>query len=380
MKILLVGEYSRSHNSLKEGLLELGHEVVIVATGDYFKNYPADIKLKRRLERGLGRKFKIAIFKLTGMDLASWLLKRQFFARKRKFQNYDVVQLINENAIGLSPSDEKQVIDYLYRHNKRIFLLSGGTDHISVKYASQGKFRYSIYTPFEEKKAPRKTFIPMLRYLQPNFIALHQFVYKRIAGVIASDMDYHFPLLGHSLYLGMAPNAINIDKFDYIPPNLDEKIVIFHGINDGNYYKKGNDIFEAALALIAEKFADKIKIITVRSVPYAKYITLFDKAHILLDQVYAYDQGYNALEAMAKGKVVFTGAEKEWCEYYHIEEDTVAINALPDAQKIAEKLEWLIKNPEKITEISKNARKFVEDEHHYIESAKKYIQKWESVD
>ena len=40
----------------------------------------------------------------------------------------------------------------------------------------------------------------------------------------------------------------------------------------------------------------------------------FDTAHILLDQVYAYDQGYNALEAMAKGKVVFTGAEKEWEE------------------------------------------------------------------
>jgi hypothetical protein len=30
------------------------------------------------------------------------------------------------------------------------------------------------------------------------------------------------------------------------------------------------------------------------------YINSYNKAHILLDQVYAYDQGYNALEAMAK--------------------------------------------------------------------------------
>jgi hypothetical protein len=39
-------------------------------------------------------------------------------------------------------------------------------------------------------------------------------------------------------------------------------------------------------------------------VPYATYIELYNKSHIVLDQVFSYDQGYNALEAMAKGKVV----------------------------------------------------------------------------
>lgn len=92
--------------------------------------------------------------------------------------------------------------------------------------------------------------------------------------------------------------------------------------------------------------------------------------------VYAYDQGYNALEAIAKGKVVFTGAEQEWLEFYHLKEDTVAINALPDAEKIAEKLEWLINNPDKIVEISQNARAFIEREHHYIKIAEKYLNVW----
>src|SRR5690606_36487812 len=98
--------------------------------------------------------------------------------------------------------------------------------------------------------------------------------------------------------------------------------------------------------------------ITVRSLPYDAYIKAFDTAHILLDQVFAYDQGFNALEAMAKGKVVFTGAEQEWLDYYNIEADTIAINAEPDAEKIAKKLEWLVLHPEKISEISKNARAF----------------------
>jgi glycosyltransferase involved in cell wall biosynthesis len=105
---------------------------------------------------------------------------------------------------------------------------------------------------------------------------------------------------------------------------------------------------------------------------------MYNSSHIVLDQVYAYDQGYNALEAMAKGKVVFTGAEQEWLEYYHIKEDTVAINALPDAIQIAKKLAWLIDNPEKIIEISKRARTFIEQEHDYIKIAQKYIDTWTS--
>ena len=79
---------------------------------------------------------------------------------------------------------------------------------------------------------------------------------------------------------------------------------------------------------------------------------------------------------MAMGKVVFTGAEQEWLEHYKLEEDTVAINAEPCAEQIARKLEWLINNPEKIIEISKNARAFIEKEHHYIKIAKKYLEVW----
>ena len=45
MKILLIGEYSRLHNSLKEGLEKNGHNVTLVGSGDGFKNYPVDIKL-----------------------------------------------------------------------------------------------------------------------------------------------------------------------------------------------------------------------------------------------------------------------------------------------------------------------------------------------
>jgi glycosyltransferase involved in cell wall biosynthesis len=214
--------------------------------------------------------------------------------------------------------------------------------------------------------------------IEKPYVKLHHYVYKNIKGIIASDLDYHIPLIGNPKYLGLVPNPINLHKFKKIDLDVTGKIVIFHGINRENYYKKGNDIFEAALAIIKQKYDSLIKIITVENLPYNEYITKFDSAHILLDQVYAYDQGFNALEAMAKGKVVFTGAEQEWLDYYNLEEDTVAINALPNANNIAEKLEWLLLHPDKILEISNNARKFIEKHHNYIESAKQYLEKWQS--
>src|SRR5690606_37813995 len=143
-----------------------------------------------------------------------------------------------------------------------------------------------------------------------------------------------------------------------------------------NYTKKGNAFFEEALKIIKQKYPDKIEIITTQDIPYNEYIKMYDSCHILLDQVYAYDQGYNALEAMAKGKVVFTGAEQEWLDHYHLKKDTVAINALPDAQKIAEKLEWLILNPIEIGKISKNARAFIEKEPDHVTIAQCYLKKW----
>ena len=49
MKILLVGEYSRLHNSLKEGLVSLGHEVIIVGCGDKFKQFPVDYSIYAKI-------------------------------------------------------------------------------------------------------------------------------------------------------------------------------------------------------------------------------------------------------------------------------------------------------------------------------------------
>ena len=51
MKILLLGEYSNVHATLAKGLRALGHEVLVVSNGDFWKNYPRDIDLSRSSTR-----------------------------------------------------------------------------------------------------------------------------------------------------------------------------------------------------------------------------------------------------------------------------------------------------------------------------------------
>ena len=378
MKILLIGEYNSSHYTLKEGLEALNHDVLVVGLGDGFKKRVVDINLKLYFRTGFTSLIRKGIYRFFSIDIASLLIRRQFSHHKSKFKGYDIVQLINEKPFSTTTRIEKELLSFIFKHNPNVFLLSCGTDHISVKFAYDKKFRYSILTPFFEGKVSKKAFSHILMRIEEPYLSLHKFVYKNIHGIIASDLDYHIPLIGNGKYLGMVPNPINLNKFKKIDLDIQHAIVIFHGINRDNYYKKGNDIFDAALLIIIKKYSERVKIITVESLPYNTYIEAYKSAHILLDQVYAYDQGFNALEAMAMGKVVFTGAEQEWLDYYNLEEDTVAINALPDAFKIAKKLEWLILNPNKILEISKNAREFVEKHHNHINVANQYIEKWQS--
>lgn len=376
MKILLVGEYSGLHNSLKEGLEKLGHQVKIVGAHDGFKNYPVDIKIDHSFRIKIAAKFKVAFYKITSLDLGALEIFIKLHLKNNQLKGYDVVQLINELPFKTTPWLESIIINRMIKNNKKLFLLSSGVDYQSMRFMMNKSIRYSVMSPYLKDKTLKPHYKFQLRYLQPNFKKLNDFIYQNSNGVIATDMDYHLPLIGNSAYLGMIPNPINIDRVPYITLHTKHKIRIFHGINNSATFRKGNPFFTEALDIIRDRYPEQVEIISTTNLPYDEYIKVYDDCHILLDQIYSFDQGYNALEAMAKGKVVFTGAEKEWQEYYQIAADTVVINALPNVDYLVSKMSWLIENPEKILEISKNARAFIEREHNYINIAEKYVNTW----
>ncbi|GAA4108067.1 glycosyltransferase [Aquimarina addita] len=377
MNILLVGEYSRLHNSLKEGLVRNGHQVTLIGSGDIFKKYPVDINIDGRFIKNnfLLNKVRHIIYKIIKLDIASIETFFRFKKHTSILKDFDVVQLINETPFNIDSYFEKKLLHFLFTHNKNVFLSACGDDYIFISYLLSGKFSHSTVSPYLENPSLKKEYKNTLCFISNKQKTIHDFVFNHIQGVIPASVEYNIAYEDTQKKLPIIPNAINTDTIKYQQLPVTGKIKILHGINSSNYIKKGNRYFEEALAILQNKYADRIEIVTTRDLSYNEYIIHFLSTHILLDQTHAHDQGYNALEAMAMGKVVFTGAGKAFTDYYQLTKK-VAVDTTPDSKKIAQDLEHLILNPSTITILGKQARDFIEKEHHYIKIAKRYEETW----
>jgi len=376
MKILLLGEYSRLHNTLKEALVLLGHEVVLVGTGDSFKQFPSDFDVSSRLEKKwFSKKIGVLIYKLFSYNIFA---KEVYFNLKKLLpvlRNFDVVQLINEDSFGIDSLDEINFYKIIFKQNNKVFLSACGEDFHTINFYKQNGMRYSILTPFEQNPSLKNEFLYSFKYLKDDYKVLHDYLMRKIVGIIPSDMDYHIPYLGFPKAVPMIPNPINIDNIKYNPLDISGKIVIFFGINLLSYYKKGSHIILNVLDRINNDFSDKVEIILAQNLPYDEYMEKYNEAHIFIDQLYSYDQGFNALEAMARGKCVLTGAETEFEDYYKLQKQ-VAVNVLPNENDLYQKIIDLIQQPELIKTIGSNARYFIEKHHDYKKVAQQYLQIW----
>lgn len=382
MKILLVGEYSRLHNSLKEGLETLGHQVTIIGTGDGFKRYDVDFSIypKVFMKYWFFRKIKNLAYSVIGLDLLKTEKGIRFYWLLSKLKDFDHIQFINSDAIETHPNFEIALYKKLLKNNLTATksLLVCGDETPVVDYLLKKELEYSILTPYfknPSNKLLQESFKFSLKYTQKNYRKLFHWVHENTQTLIVSDMDYKIPMERMNYAPDFIPNPINTRKIEFQNLEIKNKIVIFLGINRMNYIKKGIAYFEEALKIVQKKYPEKLEIIISENVPYAKYIQSYNQAHIVLDMVYAFDQGYNALEAMAKGKVVFTGASSEFEKQFQLAKK-VAFDAIPNAEKIAEDLSYLIENPNEIIALGKRARKFIEQEHDCVLIAEKYLHSW----
>ena len=244
-----------------------------------------------------------------------------------------------------------------------------------MKFWFENKNEKSILQPYFNNPSLEKEYRYILEYRSKKNKNLHDFVYENCNGIIATDVDYLIPLQGNPKFSGLISNPVDYSKLEFEELKTDGAIVIFLGVNQWSYYQKGIDYFEKALTIIKEKFGDKVEVLLTQNVPYSEYINLYNKSHILLDQMHGHDQGYNALEAMAKGKVVFTNASEIFEKQYNLTKK-VAVNALPDVAYLVNELSFLIENPAEIKAIGIRARAFIEKEHDFVKIADKYLKIW----
>jgi len=97
MRILLFGEYSNFHSTLKAALEKNGHSVLLSGRKDGFKEFKLDISLEPKLFMLYPfRKLKNLLYLLFKFDLSVLEIFINFLINRNHFKGFDVVQLINE--------------------------------------------------------------------------------------------------------------------------------------------------------------------------------------------------------------------------------------------------------------------------------------------
>lgn len=352
MKILLLGEFSALHKNLKEGLQELGHEAVVAAHGDGFKNIPADIRFDSDLSSFFG--------KIVGKIKPLYALN--------KLSNYDVVQLINPFVFKQRLFPVKFFYRWIKTSNDKFFLLGAGDDAFFWKYG-RNKLKYGPFDGFLEYDHGCQDF-----YMdKAEAFAFNEWVVDLTQGVIPIMYEYEASYMDHPKRLPTIPIPMNINRIKYNENKIGKKLTVFHGLN--RYGFKGTRHVEEAFEYLSKKYPNDLELIIDGKMPLSEYLDVLARTNIVIDQMYSHSLGVNGVYALAIGKVVLGGAEPESLNSLGIEASPV-INLNPNTQSIIEEVEKLLENRNQIPELGYESRKFAEQVHGHIKVAQQYIDTW----
>ena len=366
MKILLVGEYSNVHWSLAEGLRTLGHNVTVVSNGDFWKNYPCDIRIERK---GSGR---IEALRYTA----------KAFYEFTGFKGYDVVQLINPMFLELKAGHILPFYRMLRRNNGKMFLDAYGMDYYYVKACLDNKFEYSElvvngkFRDIEDNRAAVRDWI------NGDKGPLNRTIAEDCDGIIAGLWEY---------YIGY--REIFPDKTTYIPfpvsepdspaeryiEHSDGQIRFFIGIQKKRSEFKGTDILLPILQELEQKYPDRCALQTVENVPFNEYRRTMRSSDILIDQLYSPTPNMNSLLAMSQGLAVAGGGELE--PYSIINESHLhpVINLPCSETDIRRTLEQVIaEGPEALAQRKRDSIEYVRLHHNPLAVASRYLDFWNS--
>lgn len=363
MRILLLGEYSNVHWTLAEGLRSLGHEVCVVSNGDFWKDYKRDISLVRKYSKTGGMLYLIK----------TWLLLP-------KFRNYDIVQIINPMFLELKAERIFPIYRYLKKHNKRVFMGAFGMDAFWIEACTRKPyiFRYSDFNIGDKEVLNSYTAEQKADWQNTPKERLNKEIANDCDGIIAGMYEYYAAYKngyeGKLAYIPLPiPRAGEKACRLYTP---DRKIRFFIGIQKSRSIYKGTDIMMKALERIHEDYPDECEIMKAENVPFEQYSQMIENCDVLLDQLYGYSPGMNALLAMSKGKIVAGGAEEECYEILGEKNLRPMVNVTPSEESVYKELERLILEKERIPQMQAESIEFISKHHDPAKVAKEYLSFW----
>lgn len=365
MKILLLGEYSNVHWTLAEGLRSLGHTVCVVSNGDFWKDYKRDVSLVRKYTKTGGLCYMLRLYSLLP-----------------KFRGYDVVQLINPMFLELKAERVAPVYRYLKKHNGKVFLDAFGMDAYWVEACLRKPrmFRYSDFNVGDKDILNDYTIEQAADWQGTPKARLNREIAATCNGIVAGLYEYfaayreeHIGKLVH-IPFPVYKCAADIRYYD-----VSRKVRFFIGVQKERGIYKGTDVMLRALERVVAAHPAECEMYKAESVPFEEYSRMVDECDVLLDQLYGYSPAMNALLAMSKGKVVVGGAEEECYDILGEKELRPMINVVPDEEDVYKKLEWLVRNRDRIAALQRQSIEFVEKYHHPQKVANRYLEFWQRV-
>lgn len=394
MKILLIGEASFLHNTLKKGFLERGHRVFTMSDGNGWHDAPRDINLRRNLRWG----------KFGGLWVV-WQLLRHL----PQLCGNDVVQIHNYQFVPLMYRWNTLLLRFLKLTNRCVVKGCFGDDPQIFRRQAQGVPAYSdtfwsgqlqntdqhrdrIAEVVEHgaEASWRKTttmadaLVPCLYeywldYNEPPYAAkLHYIPLPMECGEMVRWCDGEMvKCVGND-----APSHPNDSQ---LPTNLttspSHHLTILIGLQPKRDFMKGAMKIATFVEEVARRHPGKVQIKYVEGVPYDEYMHLLAEADVLVDQLYSYTPSMNSLAAMARGTVVIGGGEEEYYEF--IGEDTLRpiINVrpdVPDEENIAA-IERALFTDGMLERMAQESIQFVHKYHDYRHVAEQYEQLYRSL-
>lgn len=370
MKILLVGESSLLHNTLKKGLLERGHRVVLMSDGNDWHNSPRDIDLCRNMKR---------YGKLSGL-MVLWQMLRNL----HKLCGNDIVQVHNYMFVPLMPWWNKWIFRFLKFTNKRIIKGCYADDPHLFRQQAHGIPSYSDtywngkLQNVEENKERVST------HMLPSFDDCWHLVASHSDALVACLYEYYLcyavPAFRDKLYYIPLPMEIPSDA-GVVTKGKGAIIKVLVGLQPKREYLKGALKIAHFVEILARKYPGAIQIRYVEGVPYEQYCRMIDEADVLVDQFYSYTPSMNSLAAMARGTVVIGGGEEDYYQFIGESILRPIINVSPEYTEVENVaiIEKAFFTKGSLAKLSRQSIAFVRKYHDYLAVALQYEQLYHSL-
>ena len=378
MKILLIGEASFLHNTLKKGLVERGHRVTTMSDGNGWHDAPRDIDLRRDGRWG----------KLGGLRVV-WQLLRHL----PQLCGNDVVQIHNYQFVPLMYRWNTLLLRFLKLTNRRVVKGCFGDDPQIFRRQAQGVPAYSdTYWSGQLQNAElhRDRIAEVIEHgAEASWRKTTAMADALVACLYEYWLDYNEPPYAAKLHY--VPLPIECEEMVRWCDGEMVKCVgndapshpltILIGLQPKRDFMKGAMKIAAFVEEVARRHPGKVQIKYVEGVPYDEYMHLLAEADVLVDQLYSYTPSMNSLAAMARGTVVIGGGEEEYYEF--IGEDTLRpiINVrpdVPDEENIAA-IERALFTDGTLERMAQESIQFVHKYHDYRHVAEQYEQLYRSL-